>query len=89
MDRQEFAAAYREARKVLVFVDAMREAGLAVHAATSLMLAIDDRVFHAANERHCAWDCLTHRWYQRGGSWSRYSRLDQFRRPVRLPGVRA
>lgn len=86
MNRQEFAAAYREARKVLVFHAAMREAGITTGAATSLLVEMDDRVFHAANERNCAWDVLTHPWYRFNGGWSRYSRLPTFCRPVRLPG---
>lgn len=91
MNRQEFAAAYREARKVFVFEDAMQRAGLSTGgAAVSLWLAMDDRVWRAANGRRTAWDILLHRYFRdtRTGKWNRQS-LSFGREHVGLPGGRA
>ncbi|MBT2119866.1 hypothetical protein [Dyella sp. LX-1] len=91
MNRQEFAAAYREARKVLALHELARDTWGVRGGVSSLFLAIDERVFRAANDRRVAWDVLLHRWVRHGGSWRRYSRSlrDEFYRPVRLPGGRA
>ena len=91
MNRQEFAAAYREARKVFVFEDAMRQAGLSTGGAVvSLWVAMDDRVWRVANARNTAWDILRHEYFRdiRTGKWDRQS-LYRGREHVRLPGGRA
>ena len=96
MNRQEFAAAHRDARKVLSFNDAMVSAGLSVDGASSpvssLYLGIDDTVWHAANSTLAKWgrgDVLVHPYFRdRDGKWTRLS-LSARGKPVRLPGGRA
>jgi hypothetical protein len=96
MNRQEFAAAHRDARKVLSFNDAMVTGGFSADGASSpvssLYLGIDDAVWYAANSTLSKWgrgDILVHPYFRdRDGKWTRLSLSARGKR-VRLPGVRA